>query len=124
MSLLLPDSSVITTTRTWPPDFSRPSDELAVDIEGYWPGLHAPLKGVEAYVRPLHELLRHVPDFRLEVADHASRGDTVFIRWIATGTHGDVPLRFEGVDCVRHSNGQVYENRIYCDHPLIRELNR
>jgi hypothetical protein len=28
------------------------------------------------------------------------------------------------VDCVRHSNGQVYENRIYCDHPLIRELNR
>jgi len=106
------------------PDFSRPTDELAADIEGYWPGLHAPLKGVEAYVRPLHELLRRVPDFRLEVADHASRGNTVFIRWIATGTHGDVPLRFEGVDCVRHSDGQVYENRIYCDHPLIQALNR
>jgi hypothetical protein len=86
--------------------------------------LQAPLKGVKAYVRPLHELLRHVPDFRLEVTDYASRADTVFIRWIATGTHGDMPLRFEGVDCVRHSNGRVYENRIYCDHPLIQALNR
>jgi len=106
------------------PDFGKPSDELAADIEGYWPGLQAPLKGVKAYVRPLHELLRHVPDFRLEVADYASRADTVFIRWIATGTHGDMPLRFEGVDCIRHSNGRVYENRIYCDHPLIQALNR
>jgi hypothetical protein len=106
------------------PDFGKPSDELAADIEGYWPGVQAPLKGVETYVRPLHELLRLVPDFRLEVADYANRGDTVFIRWIATGTHGDVPLRFEGVDCVRHKNGQVYENRIYCDHPLIQALNR
>jgi hypothetical protein len=35
-----------------------------------------------------------------------------------------VPLRFEGVDCVRHSNGQVYENRIYCNHPLIQALNQ
>jgi hypothetical protein len=79
---------------------------------------------VEAYVRPLHELLRRVPDFRLEVADYASRGDTVFIRWIATGTQGDMTLRFEGVDCVRHGNGQVYENRIYCNHPLIQALNQ
>jgi predicted ester cyclase len=106
------------------PDFSKPTDELAADIEGYWPGCDASLKGVEAYVRPLHELLRRVPDFRLEVADHASRGDTVFIRWIATGTHGDVPLRFEGVDCVRHKDGQVHENRIFCNHPLVLSLNR
>ncbi|WP_438396059.1 nuclear transport factor 2 family protein [Caballeronia sp. DA-9] len=106
------------------PDFSKPTNELAANIEGYWPGLDTPLKGVEAYVRPLHELLRRIPDFRLQVADHASRGDMVFIRWIATGTHGDTPLRFEGVDCVRHENGQVYENRIYCDHPLVHALNR
>lgn len=106
------------------PDFSKPTDELAADIEGYWPGLDAPLRGVESYVRPLHELLRRVPDFRLEVADHASCGDTVFIRWIATGTHGDVPLRFEGVDCVRHKDGRVYENRIFCDHALVLSLNR
>jgi hypothetical protein len=106
------------------PDFSKPTDELAADIEGYWPGLETPLKGVEAYVCPLHELLRRVPDFTLEVADHASRGDTVFIRWIATGTHGDVPVRFEGVDCVRHADGRVYENRIFCNHPLVLALNR
>jgi ketosteroid isomerase-like protein len=105
------------------PDFSKPSDELAVDIEGFWPGLQAPLKGVAAYVRPLHELLRRIPDLRLEVADHAARGDTVFIRWIATGTEGGKPLRMEGVDCVRHRDGQVYENRIYCDHPLVHSLN-
>jgi ketosteroid isomerase-like protein len=105
------------------PDFTKPSDELNADIQGYWPGLQMPLKGVAAYVRPLHELLRRIPDFRLEVADHASRGDTVFIRWIASGTQDGKPLRMEGVDCVRHRNGQVYQNRIYCDHPLVQSLN-
>ncbi|WP_056352617.1 nuclear transport factor 2 family protein [Burkholderia sp. Leaf177] len=120
-----PDWSVEKYAAFWAaPDFSKPSDELAAGIEGYWPGLDAPLSGIEAYVRPLHELVRRVPDFRLEVADHASRGDTVFIRWVATGTHGGEPLRFEGVDCVRHKDGQVYENRIFCDHPLVLSLNR
>jgi hypothetical protein len=105
------------------PDFGKPDDVLAAGIEGYWPGLQAPLKGVQAYLRPLHELLRRIPDFRLEVADYASRGDTIFIRWVATGTEGGMLLRFEGVDCVRHRDGQVYENRIHACHPLLRSLN-
>lgn len=105
------------------PDFTQPATELATGIRGYWPGMVTPLEGIEAYARPLHALLHRVPDFRLAVADHASRGDTVFIRWIATGTLEGKPLRFEGTDCVRHRDGQVVENRIYCDHPLVRALN-
>lgn len=106
------------------PDLGSTSDELAADIKGYWPGMHEPLQGVEAYVRPLRELLRSVPDFTLEVANHAHYGDTVFIRWIATGTLNGASLSFDGVDCVRHRNGRVIENRIYSDHPLIHALNR
>ncbi|HRO61342.1 MAG TPA: nuclear transport factor 2 family protein, partial [Burkholderiaceae bacterium] len=104
------------------PDLSRPSNELAPDIEGWWPGMTRPLRGVAEYARPLRKLLARVPDFRLEVAEHASNGDLIFIRWIAHGTDGGKPLRFTGVDRIRQKNGQVVENRIFCDHPLVRAL--
>ena len=29
---------------------------------------------------------------------------------------------FTGVDRIRQNNGQVVENRIFCDHPLVRAL--
>ena len=81
-----------------------------------------PLRGVPEYTRPLRKLLARVPDFRLEVAEHASNGEFIFIRWIAHGTHAGEPLEFTGVDRIRHRNGQVVENRIFCDHPLVRSL--
>ena len=104
------------------PDLSRPSKELAPDVEGWWPGMTRPLCGVAEYTRPLRKLLERVPDFRLEVAEHASNGDFIFIRWIAHGTDRGEPLRFTGVDRIRQKNGQVVENRIFCDHPLVRSL--
>ena len=104
------------------PDLTRPSNELAPDVEGWWPGMTRPLRGVADYTRPLRKLLERVPDFRLEVAEHATNGDFVFIRWIAQGTDRGEPLRFTGVDRIRQKNGQVVENRIFCDHPLVRSL--
>lgn len=115
--------SVERFARFWAaPDLSRPSKELAPDIEGWWPGMAQPLRGVAEYTRPLRRLLERVPDFRLEVAEHASNGDVIFIRWIAYGTDGGKPLRFTGVDRIVQRNGQVVENRIFCDHPLVRSL--
>lgn len=115
--------SVERFARFWAaPDLSRPSKELAPDIEGWWPGMKQPLRGVAEYTRPLRKLLERVPDSRLEVAEHASNGDVIFIRWIAHGTDGGEPLRFTGVDRIVQKNGQVVENRIFCDHPLVRSL--
>lgn len=101
------------------PDFDLPSDELDPDVQGYWPGCREPLLGIARYAAPLRILLRHVPDFRLELADHADTGEVIFIRWIAHGTWRGQPLRMTGVDCIRQRDGRVVENRIFCRHPLI-----
>lgn len=63
-----------------------------------------------------------MPGLRLEVAEHASNGDIVFIRWIARGTDRGQPFEFTGVDIVHHKDGQVVGNRIFCDHPLVKEV--
>lgn len=104
------------------PDLSRPSDELAPDAVGYWPGRKEPLRGAAEYVKPLVALLERVPDFHLEVAEHATNGEVIFIRWIARGTDRGQPLEFTGVDRIVQRNGQVVENRIFCSHPLIAEI--
>lgn len=103
------------------PNLDLPSDELAPDVHGYWPGCQAPLIGIAEYTRPLRRLLQRVPDLRLEVAEYAESGDFTFIRWIAHGTWRDQALEFTGVDRIRQRNGQVVENRIFCSHPLIDE---
>ncbi|WP_211097211.1 nuclear transport factor 2 family protein [Herbaspirillum sp. ST 5-3] len=94
---------------------------LAPDVVGYWPGSE-PVRGVDAYTQRIAELIAMVPDFRLEVAEHAANGDCVFIRWIARGSFDDAPFEFTGVDRVRVRDGLVAENRIFCDHPLIQVL--
>lgn len=104
------------------PDLDLPSDELADDVHGYWPGQTVPRRGIAAYTAPLRLLLQWVPDFRLEVAEHAESGDDTFIRWIAHGSWRGEPLVMTGVDRVRQRDGQVVENRIFCCHPLIEAL--
>jgi ketosteroid isomerase-like protein len=103
------------------PDPDRIGTGVAHDAVAYWPGRETPIRGAEGYVRPLRAILERLPDLRLEVAEHASNDDTVFIRWIARATDAGRPLEFTGVDIVRHRNGEVVGNRIFCDHPLIRE---
>ena len=104
------------------PDMRHVGSALTPDVVGYWPGSSEPLRGVADYTQRIADLLARVPDFRLEVAEHASSGDCTFIRWIARGTRDGEAFEFGGVDRVRTRDGLVAENRIYCDHPLIREL--
>ena len=56
------------------------------DVVGDWPGDPAPVRGVEAYTDRIRQVLHRVPDIRLEVAEHATNGEFVFIRWIGRRT--------------------------------------
>jgi ketosteroid isomerase-like protein len=97
------------------PDLSLPSRELAEDIVGYWPGSDEPLRGREAYVGALRELLVRIPDLTLSVAESASDGEYVFIRWIAHGTGRHGPVEHTGADRIKVRDGRVVENRIFFD---------
>jgi ketosteroid isomerase-like protein len=98
------------------PDASSPSDALAEDVVGYWPGEDEPVRGREDYVSALQKLLAGVPDLTLSVAEWAENGESLFIRWIAhaTGRDGE-PIEQTGVDRIKVVNGKVAENRIFFD---------
>ena len=106
------------------PDVAQVAPALTPDVVGYWPGSDEPVRGIADYTQRIADLITLVPDFRLDVAEHAASGDCVFIRWIAHGSFEGKPLEFGGVDRVRMRDGLVAENRIYCDHPLIHALAR
>lgn len=104
------------------PDAAMVPRALAPDVTGYWPGAAEPVRGIAQYTARIAALLAMVPDFRLELAEHAENGDCVFLRWIAHGTWNGAPVDFTGVDRVRVRDGLVAENRIFCDHPLVHAL--
>jgi ketosteroid isomerase-like protein len=98
------------------PDLSVPSDDLADDVVGYWPGEDEPVRGREAYVGALRELLARVPDLTLSVAESADNGENLFIRWVAHATGADGrPIEHTGVDRIKVRGGKVIENRIFFD---------
>jgi ketosteroid isomerase-like protein len=92
------------------------AEPLAADIVGYWPGEEEPVRGREAYVGALRELLQRVPDLTLSVAESADNGENLFIRWVAHATGADgKPIEHTGVDRIKVRDGKVIENRIFFD---------
>ncbi len=66
-----------TFARFWAkPDLSQDvaTSPVAEDVVGYWPGEDEPVRGREAYVGALVELLKRVPDLTLSVAESADNG--------------------------------------------------
>lgn len=104
------------------PDARHVPRAVTTDVVGWWPGSTEPVRGVAAYTQRIADLLAMVPDFRLEVAEHAASGDFTFVRWIARGTADSGPFEFSGVDRVRTRGGLVCENMIFADHPLLHAL--
>jgi len=74
------------------------------------------------YSRALAELIELLPDMRLSVAEHATNGDTVFVRWIMRATGRNGPFRFTGIDRIRLRDGRVAENVIRFDSEHLRRL--
>jgi hypothetical protein len=102
------------------PEAVRP-ELFTADVTGYWPDTE--LHGVSEYTARLRELLRMLPDLRLEVGDHADNGEHIFVRWImrATGRHGAFELG--GVDRIKVRDGLVAENRIFFDTRRFEQLS-
>ena len=65
---------------------------FADDVVGDWPGDPEPVRGFAAYKARIAQLLDAVPDLTLEVAEHATNGNLIFIRWIARGTGAEGPF--------------------------------
>jgi hypothetical protein len=106
------------------PDASRVIGSVTEDIVGYWPRPIGEVRGARPYVSVIDALLRVCPDFRLEVPETASSGDLTFVRWIATGTGPEGPLRINGCDRVRLRGGHVCENFVFCDDPFFQHVAR
>jgi ketosteroid isomerase-like protein len=110
------------------PDLSDPAgaSNLAEDVVGYWPGADEPVSGREAYLAALVELLDRVPDLTLSVAESASNGEDLFVRWVAHAKGADGrPVEHTGVDRIKVREGKVVENRIFFDRAEFeRKLGR
>ena len=103
------------------PTASPIGDILADDIVGYWQGDPRPVRGRDAYVGKITELLAAVPDLRLELVDSAtvdgakSGEQLVFLHYVGRGTGPDGPFAIRGLDRVRTRDGIVVENVIRYD---------
>lgn len=119
-----PTWSVEGFTRFWDdPDPALVPALLTSDVVGHWPGADEPVRGRQAYTGRIERLLQLLPDLRLEVAEHASNGEFVFIRWImhATGQHG--PFEITGIDRIKLEGGLVTENVIVFDTAQFEALS-
>jgi hypothetical protein len=105
------------------PDASRVSAELIhEDVVGDWPRAPEPVRGLDAYRDAIAGLLEVVPDLVLEVAEHATNGEYIFIRWIAHATGAAGPFEISGIDRIRVVDGRVKENIIRYDSATFDAL--
>jgi predicted SnoaL-like aldol condensation-catalyzing enzyme len=103
------------------PDMTVVGDVLAEDIVGYWQGDPEPVRGKEAYVGKIAELVTAAPDLALELVDSATVDGSapgeqlVYLHYVGRGTGPDGSFAIRGIDRVRTRDGVVVENVIRYD---------
>jgi ketosteroid isomerase-like protein len=112
-----PPFSVDQFARFWAaPDVALVAPAMfAEDVVGDWPGDPELVRGFASYRARIEQLLDAVPDLTLEVAEHATNGNLIFILWIARGTGAGGPFELTGMDRIRTEDGRVKENIIRYD---------
>ncbi|WP_394827116.1 ester cyclase [Pendulispora albinea] len=104
------------------PDPALVAHAVTNDVIGHWPGSDEPARGLTAYAERIARVLEVVPDLRLDVIEHATNGDLLFIRWRAHGTGARGPFTMSGMDRIRLRDGRVAENVIVFDTRRFEEL--
>lgn len=102
------------------PSEAGAGDILAHDIVGYWQGVPTPVRGRDAYLGKIVELITLVPDLRLQLIDSATVDaapgeQLVYLHYTGRGTGPDGPVAIRGLDRVRTRDGMVVENVIRYD---------
>lgn len=92
------------------------------DVIGWWPGSDEPVRGVKAYTKALVDIIALIPNLRLRVAEHATNGQFVFVRWIMSATGAAGPFELSGIDRMRLRGGLVAENVIRFDTAHLQRL--
>ena len=117
----------------WVGFWGNPSAEVALrriptvvtpDVEAVRPRIPGRVRGHAEYARRIVDLLTVVPDLRLDLGEHATNGEFVFIRWIARGTGPDGPFEGIGTDRFRLRDGLVAESLIMSDLAIFGALAR
>jgi hypothetical protein len=103
------------------PDPSLVRHAVHADVVGYWPGTAEPVVGLVAYADRIAKVIARIPDLRLEVLDHATNGDLLFVRWLARGTGAHGSFELSGIDRIRIRDGLVAENIIVFDTALFEQ---
>ena len=93
------------------------------DVVAVWPRIPEPVRGSDEYAR-IVDLLTLIPDLRLDLGEHATGGEFVFLRWSARGTGPDGPFEGIGTDRFRLRAGLVAESLIMSDMPDFEHLAR
>jgi predicted ester cyclase len=81
--------------------------------------------GPDALAAHFEGLFASMPDFHMEVIGHVEDGETVFVRWVLTGTHTGAAfsgiertgasIRLDGMDQFTIRDGKVAENFVVFD---------
>jgi hypothetical protein len=116
---------------SWRSFWANPSAQRALeraptvitdDVVGVWPHATQPVRGKQAYTQRIVALLSLLPDLHLDLKEHATNGEFVFLRWSGRGTGPDGAFEAIGVHRVRLRDRLVTENLILSDHPIFAVL--
>lgn len=104
------------------PDPALVAAVLTDDVIGHWPWSEEPVRGADAYVQAIADVVRMLPGMHLEVAEHATNGEFTFVRWVLHATGANGPFTLSGIDRIRLRDGLVAENYIRFDTARLRAL--
>jgi len=76
----------------------------------------------EGVVAHFDEVLRMIPDFRLEVIRWAATADTVMIEWQGSATVAGKALSWRGIDRISLRDSKTYEGQVYWDTRGVAEM--
>jgi ketosteroid isomerase-like protein len=105
------------------PDLKLMPSIITDDVVGYWPGGKT-VRGKAEYMQALEELLKPLPDLRLEVPEHtmSADGEFGFSRWVMHATGASGPFEMNGMDRTRVRDGLVCENYVFFDSAQFQQL--